>query len=73
VTNRLAEKRCLHCGEDLVRIDGFPLCSACEKKMKRQWLQKKQGQKTGGRKVRMKFGAEKVGVKKMRERLGIST
>jgi len=73
VTNRLAENRCLHCGVDLVRIDGFPLCSTCEKKMRRQWEQKKRGEATGGRKVQMQFGAGKVSAKKMKERLGVST
>lgn len=71
MTNRLAENRCLHCGDDLIRTDGFPLCSQCEKKMRRQWEQKKRGEKTGGRKVSVRFGADKVGAKKMKERLGV--
>jgi len=73
MTNRLAENRCLHCGDDLIRTDGFPLCSQCEKKMRKQWASKKQGQKTKGRKVKMQFGAGKVGARKMKERIGIPT
>jgi len=72
VTNRLEERRCLHCGDDLVRIDGFPLCSVCEGKMRNQWKRKKQGEHTGGRIVKTQFGTDKITGKKMKERIGVA-
>ena len=72
MTSRLEKNECLWCGDKLIRIDHFPLCSKCEEKGRKLQYEYNHGRKPKwSRPIVMKYRGEMVPLKTIMKQKGM--